>query len=113
MFVNGQGKRLLASTVVNVASGGTFPTSVDFGTFLVSEFAGIGGMVKCDSSFGASPQLRYQMTSGGAIVVSSAIAVSSGITVNELNPSAYVDISVIGISSASPVRVYLTGLPIR
>ena len=108
-FVNGQGRKLL----VNLTTSAVAASSLAFGSFLVSEFAGICGMVKCDSAFGASLQLQYQMTSGGATVVTSTLAVGSGIILNELNPSPYVNISLISISSASPARVYLTGLPIR
>lgn len=108
-FVNGQGRKPL----VNLTTSGVAASSLAFGTFLVSEFAGIAGMVKCDSSFGALLQLAYKMTSGGVTLVTSTLAVGSGIVVNELNPAPYVAIGVTTIQSASPVRCFLTGLPIR
>lgn len=108
-FVNGQGRKPL----VNATTSGTAGSSLAFGSFPVSEFQGLFGMLKCDSSFGASLQLRYQMISGGTTVVQSTIAVTSGIIINEANPAPFVDVSIINIQSASPVRFYLTGLPIR
>lgn len=70
-------------------------------------------MVKCDSSFAPLLQFRYLMDSGGITAVTSTLAVGSGIIVNEINPGPYVAIDLTGISSASPVRIFLTGLPIR
>lgn len=109
-FVNGQGRKVLVNTTLNVA---VVPTSVAFGSFLVSEFAGIAGMVKCDSAFGVSLQLQYQMDSGNATLVTSTVLVSSGIVVSEFNPGPHVSIGLLGVASATPVRVYLSGLPIR
>jgi hypothetical protein len=113
-FVNGQGRRVLVNTTVT-ASNGTLPTSIVFGTFLVSEFAGIAGMVKCESNFVATMAIRlsYLQTSGGTTMIDSTIAVTSGLVVNEFNPAPYVSLSVQGISSNTPLRAYLTGLPIR
>ncbi len=58
MFANGQGRKILVNTT-QVASNGSLPSSLAFGTFLVSEFEGILGMVKCDSSFAPSLKLDY------------------------------------------------------
>jgi hypothetical protein len=115
MFLNGQGKRVLVNTVVSVLSGSTFPTSVDFGVHLVSEFAGIIGMIKVDSSQNNVAQLRlgYQSDSGTTLITSEIAVASGGIVVNELNPAAYANVSIRQINSATPVRVFLTGLPIR
>lgn len=110
-FINGQGRKVLVNTTV-VASNGSLPTSINFGSFKVPEFAGILGMIKADSNFAASVQLDYRVENAVSIVTS-AIAVTSGIVVNELNPGLDVNISLIGVSSNSPFRVYLTGLPIR
>lgn len=111
-FVNGQGRKVLINTTT-VASNGTLPTSLNFGTFLVSEMAGIMGMIKCDSAFGASVQFQYLQDSGATPVVTSAVAISSGGQINESNPGAYVAIGIIGVASNSQIRAYLTGLPIR
>jgi hypothetical protein len=111
-FLNGQGRRVLVNTSV-VASHGTLPTSIVFGTFLVSEFQGICGFVKADSNFAASLRFNYLQDSGGSTLVSSTLAVTSGIVVNEFNPAPYVQISVQGISSNSPISATLTGLPVR
>jgi hypothetical protein len=112
MFINGLGKRVLVNTTVT-ASHGTLPTSVAFGTFLVSEFAGISGLVRCDSNFASALRLDYLQTSGGATQISSTLNVTSGIVVNELNCAPYVALSVQNISSVTPLNIFLTGLPIR
>lgn len=108
-FVNGQGRKILVNTVITVAS---VPNSFDFGLFGVSEFAGIAGMVKCDSNAAASLQLNYYQDSSGVTVISSAIAVGSGLPILERNPALYVNIKLTGVTSNTPARVYLTGLPI-
>jgi len=112
MFINGQGRKVLVNTTV-VASNGSLPTSLDFGMFLISECSGILGAVKCDSNFLASLRFQYLSDEDGAPLVTSVIAISSGTIINELNPAAYVNIGVTGISSNSQVRAFLTGLPIR
>jgi hypothetical protein len=112
MFINGLGKKVLVDSTV-VASHGTLPTSVVFGTFLISEFAGISGFVKCDSNFASALRLDYLQNSGGATRVSTTLNVTSGIVINELNCAPYVSISVQNISSNSAVSIFLTGLPIR
>lgn len=111
-FVNGQGRKILVNTTV-VASNASLPTSIVFGTFLVSEFAGVLGMVKADSNFASTLKLDYLQDSGDVTVVSSTLAVSSGIVVSELNPAPYVQLSVQGISSNTTLNAFLTGLPIR
>lgn len=110
-FVNGQGRKVLVNTTVVVS--GTIPASLVFGTFLVSEMAGILGMIKCDSSFGASVQFQYLPDSGASAIVTSAVAISSGTIINELNPGGFVNIGATGIASNTPVRAYITGIPIR
>jgi len=113
-FTNGMGRRVLVNTICNVAAG--FPSSLNFGTFLVSEFSGILGMVRVDSSQNnvAQLELNYLATSGGATLVSSSVLISSGgYVVNELNPGAYVSVALAAINSVTAVRVFLTGAPIR
>ena len=111
-FINGLGRKVLVS-LTTVASNGTLPTSLNFGTFLVSEMAGISGMVKCDSAFGALLQLQYLQDSGATPIVTSAVAISSGGIISESNPGAFVNIGITNIASNSQVRAFLTGLPIR
>jgi len=114
-FVNGQGRKVLVNTIVAVLSGSVFPTSVTFGTFLVSEAYGLLGMVKVDSSQTGTAKLRfeYQPTSGTTLITSDVAVNSGGNVVNELNPAAYVNVSVRDINSATAARVFLTTLPIR
>lgn len=113
-FVNGQGRLPLVNTV-QVVSGGTFPTSLVFGSFPVAECAGICGMIKVDSSQNnvAVLNLAYQTDSGVTLITSSLLVNSGGMAVNEFNPAPYVNISVSQINSGTPVRVYLAKLPIR
>ena len=114
-FVNGQGRRVLVNTIVSVLSGSVFPTSLQFGTFLVSEAAGLTGMVKVDSSQTGAAKLRfeYQPASGTTLITSDVAVNSGGNVINEFNPAAYVNVSVIDINSATAARVFLTTLPIR
>jgi len=112
-FVNGLGRKVLINTVCDVAAG--FPSSLDFGVFLVSEFAGLLGAVKVDSSQNnvARLEFAYQATSGTTIISSSIPVSSGGCVVNELNAGAYVGVSLSQLNSATPVRLFLTGIPIR
>lgn len=108
-FINGQGRTILVDTVVNVA---VVPTSINFGSFQVPQFQGICGMVKVDSNGVGLLEFQYKNNLGQTIVTST-VAMSSGGVINEFNPGAHVNIAAIGITSATALRVYLTGLPIR
>lgn len=108
-FINGQGRIVLVDTVVTVAA---VPTSVNFGQFQVPQFAGLCGMVKCDSSFAATLEFQYK-NNAGVTLTTSTLLVTSGIVVNEFNPGAHVSIALTGVTSNTPARVYITGLPIR
>ena len=112
-FINGLGRRILVNTTVDVQAG--LPASLDFGSVLVSEFAGLGGMIKVDSSQNNVAQLRFAFQfDGGTTVITSSIPVNSGgMVVNELNPAPHVNISVAAINSSTPVRIFLAGVPIR
>lgn len=112
MFINGQGRKVLVNTTV-VASNGALPTSIDFGMFLISECSGILGMIKADSNFLASLRFQYLSDEDASPIVTSALAITSGTLINELNPGGYVNIGVTGITSNTQVRAFLTGLPIR
>lgn len=111
-FVNGQGRKIIYNGTV-VASNASLPTSLALGTFLVSEMAGITGMIKCDSAFGALLQVQYLPNSGATSIVTSAVAINTGSVISLENPSAYVAVGITGIASNSSVRIYLAGLPIR
>ncbi len=106
-----QARKSLVNTTGTYSGG--LPTSLDFGVLNIGQYSRLTGMVLVDSVTTAILNLRYQISSGTTMVTSTFAVASGGIVFSDINPAAFVGVSITNVVSNSNYKFLLNGEAIR